>query len=634
MRRKMNFVAVVVKVVHECDDFGVDVLRFHTCLTDILGFLEKLEWWFEQDIDDEGEEGEECEGGIEGNPQHGLKDKGVIDIGCSRHITGNISYLSDFKEINRGYVAFDGNPKGDTECIVLSSDFKLPNENHVLLRVPKENNMYNVDLHNIVPSGDLTCLAEAVNTACYVQNKSMSYQPVVTENQPNSSAGIQENLNASTVRKEATSVQQYVLLPLWSSGSKDPQNTDAAASEVKEPESAVHVSPSSCDKPKKHDDKSKIMAKGKSLVELSTGVRDLRNEFEEFSDNSTNGVNAASTPVTAVGINSTDSTNTFSAVGPSNNVVSLNFDLGGKYSFVDPSQYFDDLDMPTLEDITYSNNEEDVGAKADFSNLETNITVSPIPTTRVYKDHPITQIIGDLSSAPRIRSMIRMVKKQGGMTQINDDDFHTCMFACFLSQEEPKRVHQTLKDPSWIEAMQEDLFQFKMQKEEGIDYEEVFAPVARIEAIRLFLAYASFMGFMKQDGIFISQDKYVAEILRKFGLIERKLASTPIDTKKPLLKDPDGEDVDVHTYRSMIGSLMYLTSSRPYIMFAVCACACFQVTPKALHLHAVKRIFRYLKGKPNVGLWYPKDLSFNLETYSDSNYAGASLDRKSTTGGR
>nr|GEW51447.1 uncharacterized mitochondrial protein AtMg00810-like [Tanacetum cinerariifolium] len=116
----------------------------------------------------------------------------------------------------------------------------------------------------------------------------------------------------------------------------------------------------------------------------------------------------------------------------------------------------------------------------------------------------------------------------------------------------------------------------------------------------------------------MSQDKYVAEILRKFSLTDEKSASTPIDTEKPLLKDPDGEDVDVHTYRSMIGSLMYLTSSRPDIMFAVCACDCFQVTPKVSHLHAVKRIFRYLKGKTYLGLWYPKDSPFNLVAYSDS----------------
>nr|GEW57030.1 putative ribonuclease H-like domain-containing protein [Tanacetum cinerariifolium] len=145
-----------------------------------------------------------------------------------------------------------------------------------------------------------------------------------------------------------------------------------------------------------------------------------------------------------------------------------------------------------LEDIIYSD-DEDVGAEADFNNLKSSILVSLIPTTRIHKDHP----------------------------------------------EEPKRVHQALHDPSSIEAIQEELLQFKMQKVK-----------------------------QKKDGIFINQDKYVAEILSKFGLIEGKSASTPIDTEKPLLKDPDGEDVDVHTYRSMIGSLMYLTSSRPDIMFA------------------------------------------------------------------
>nr|GEX92309.1 uncharacterized mitochondrial protein AtMg00810-like [Tanacetum cinerariifolium] len=269
-------------------------------------------------------------------------------------------------------------------------------------------------------------------------------------------------------------------------------------------------------------------------------------KFKDFSDNSINEVNAAGTLVPTVGQISSISTNTFSAA--------------------------------ELEDITYSDDEDDVGTEANFNNLETSIT------------------------------------------------------------------------------------------EEGIDYEEVFTLVARIEAIRLFLAYASLMGFMvyqmdvksaflygtikeevyvcqpsgfedtdypdkKKDGIFISQDKYVAEILKKFRLTDEKSTSTPIDTEKTLLKGPDGEDVDVHTYISMIGSLMYLTSSRPDIMFAVCACVCFQVTPKASHLHAVKRIFRYLKGKPHLGLWYPKYSPFDLVAYSDSDYAGASLDRKSTTGG-
>ncbi|GKB63126.1 hypothetical protein Tco_0919312 [Tanacetum coccineum] len=106
-----------------------------------------------------------------------------------------------------------------------------------------------------------------------------------------------------------------------------------------------------------------------------------------------------------------------------------------------------------------------------------------------------------------------------------------------------------------------------------------------------------------------------------------------METSKPLLKDVEAEDVDVHLYRSMIGSLMYLTASRPDIMFVLCACARFQVTPKVSHLHAVKRIFRYLKGQPKLDLWYPKDLPFDLEAYTNSDYAGVSLDKKSTTGG-
>ncbi|GKB99940.1 putative ribonuclease H-like domain-containing protein [Tanacetum coccineum] len=96
----------------------------------------------------------------------------------------------------------------------------------------------------------------------------------------------------------------------------------------------------------------------------------------------------------------------------------------------------------------------------------------------------------------------------------------------------------------------------------------------------------------KKDGIFISHDKYIVEKLKKFGFTEVKTASTPMETQKPLLKDEDSEEVDVHMYRLMIGSLMYLTSSRPDIMFAVCACARYQVNPKVSHLHAVKRIFR------------------------------------------
>nr|GEV46709.1 hypothetical protein [Tanacetum cinerariifolium] len=283
------------------------------------------------------------------------------------------------------------------------------------------------------------------------------------------------------------------------------------------------------------------------------------------------------------------------------------------------------------------------------------------------------------------------------------------------------------QDPSWVEAMQEELLQFKIQNvwslvdcpkgEEGIEYDEVFAHVARIEVIKLFLAYASFMGFTvyqmdvkkfparvykvekamyglhqahrawygtlskylltngfqrgaidqtmfikrhREDFILVQvyvddiifgssnlqlcrefealmhekfQMSAMGDILKKFGYSNVISANTPMDKENPWGKDRTGKDVDLHHYRSMIGSLMYLTASRPDIMFAICACARHQVTPKECHLYAVKRIFRYLKGHPKLGLWYPKESPFDLVAYLDRDYGGASQDCKSTTGG-
>nr|GEX25817.1 hypothetical protein [Tanacetum cinerariifolium] len=201
---------------------------------------------------------------------HALMDKGVIDSGCSRHKIGNMSYLTDFKEINVRYVTFGGNSKGgkitDTECIVLSPEFKLPDENQVLLRVPKENNMYNVDLKNIVPSGDLTCLfAKATLDKSNLWHRRLGH--------------INFKIMNKLVKGEEN-VQQYVLFPLWSSGFKDPPNTDSDATfkvkepefEVEKPESEVYVSPRSSAKTKKHDDKTNREAKGKSLVRNSLYV--------------------------------------------------------------------------------------------------------------------------------------------------------------------------------------------------------------------------------------------------------------------------------------------------------------------------------------------------------------------------
>nr|GEW48866.1 hypothetical protein [Tanacetum cinerariifolium] len=221
--------------------------------------------------------------------------------------------------------------------------------------------------------------------------RTMNYQPVTVRNQTNPRAGFQDK---SVVEKAGEDIdQQY-----------EP-NLD-----TKKPESEVNVSPSSSAHSRKQDDKTKKEAKGKSHVESFTGYRDLSVEFEDFSDNSINEVNAAGTLVPSVGQIFHNSTNTFSVAGPSNATASPTY---RKSSFIDASQLPDDPDMPELEDITYSDDEDDVGAEADFNNLETSITVSPIPTSRVHKDHPVTQIIGGLSLTTQTRSMTKVVKDQG-----------------------------------------------------------------------------------------------------------------------------------------------------------------------------------------------------------------------------
>nr|GEW35673.1 hypothetical protein [Tanacetum cinerariifolium] len=585
----------------------------------------------------------------QGNPHQALKDKGVIDSGCSRHMTRNISYIFDFEEINGGYVAFGGNPKGgkitgkDNECVVLSSDFKLPDENHVLLRVPRENNMYNVDLKNIVPSGDLTCLfAKATLDESNLWHRRLGHINFKTMNKlvkgikrefsvartPQQN-GIAERKNKPLIEAARTMLADSLLpilfwaktpsigfmrpfgCPVTILNTLDPlgkfdgkanegflvgysginlilaQNSDVNdAFTDKENKSEVYVSPSSSDKPKKHDEKAKREAKGKSLVALSTGVRNLSDEFEEFFVNNTNRVNAASALVIAVGPNSTNSTNSFSVAGPSNTAVSPNFEIGEKYSFVDPSQYLDDPNMPALEDIIYSDDDEDVGTEADFSNLETSITVSPILTTRVYKDHPVTQIIG-FENPDYPDKVYKVVKALYRLHQAPRAWYET--FANYLLENDFQRV-----------KIDQTLF---IKKQKGdILLVEVYVDDIIFGSTNKELCKA-FKKLMK--------DKFQMSSMGELTFFLGLQLALLLTLRSLLLKDPDGEDVDVHIYRSMIGSLMYLTSSRPDIMFAVCACDLFQVTPKVSHLHA----------------------KYHILAYSDSDYAGASLDRKFTTGG-
>ncbi|GJV58807.1 putative ribonuclease H-like domain-containing protein [Tanacetum coccineum] len=656
-----------------------------------------------------------------GNPQQDLKDKRVIDSGCSRHMTGNRSYLIDYEEIDGGLVAFGGNSKGgkitrkgkirtgkldfedvyfvkelkfnlfsvsqmcdkknsvlftDTACVVLSPDFKLTDESHVLLKVPRKDTMYSVDLKNVVPKEVSPVSLQKphqINLIFGIGGLDME--------QSNGSTCSKACDNACKARIETIPGKYYILLPLsiqeppFSSSLKDSPDDGSKPSGEKEKKDAEDPGNESGNPTKRKDSEVSSMEEPRINQEKDDNI----NITIPYQINNTNNINTASDG---------NNTNNVNAVSSTVNTA------GSEVNVVDPKTSIElpnDPNMPELKDIVYSDDDEDVGAEADINNLDTHIPVSPIPTTRIHKDHPVEQIIGDIYSAPQTRRMTKSVTEQA-------------MF------KEPKKVIQALKDPSWIEAMQEELLQFK------------------IEAIRLFLAYASFKDFVvyqmdvksaflygkieeevyvcqppgfedpdfpdrvykvekalyglhqaprawyetlstylldngfqrgkidktlfikrdkgdillvqvyvddiifgstkkslctdfekimhkkfqmssmgeltfflglqvkqKEDGTFISQDKYVTEILKKFGFSDVKTASTPMETHKPLLKDADGEDVDEHLYRSMIGSLMYLTSSRPDIMFAVCACARFQVNPKSSHLHAVKRIFRYLK---------------------------------------
>ena len=129
----------------------------------------------------------------------------------------------------------------------------------------------------------------------------------------------------------------------------------------------------------------------------------------------------------------------------------------------------------------------------------------------------------------------------------------------------------------------------------------------------------------------MSQDKYIKDMIKKFGMDDAKAISTPMWTNGSLDSDASGHMVDQKMYRSMIGSLLYVTTSRPDVIFSVCMCVRFQASPRESHLKATKRILRCLKHTQNIGLWYLKGAKFELVGYSDSDYAGCKVERKSTS---
>ncbi|GJW26750.1 putative ribonuclease H-like domain-containing protein [Tanacetum coccineum] len=486
---------------------------------------------------------------LSGNPQQDLKDKGVIDSGCSRHMTGNRSYLTDYEEIDGGFVAFGGNSKGgkitrkglpsklfginqtcvacqresNTELLGIKREFSVARTPQQTRVAERKNKTLIEAARTMLADSKLptTFYAEAVNTACYVQNKVLVIKrhsktpyelflcrkPALNFIRPFECPVTIPNTiyHLGKAIIETIPGKDYILLPLsiqdppFSSSSKD--TPDAG------------FKPSGEEEKKNTEDpgiKSGNPTEGKDNEVLSTQEQRINQEKVD-NINNTNNINTASDGNITNNVNAVSST------------------------------------------VNAADDAEDVSAEADMNNLDTFMPVSPIPTTRIHKDHSVDQIIRDLNSTPQTRIMTKNLKEH--------DDIIFGSIKKSLCTDFEKMTHKKFQ----MSSMGELTFFLGLQVKQ------------------------------KEDGIFISQDKYVTEILNKFSFSDVKTSSIPMETHKPLLKDADGEDVNEHLYRSMIGSLMYLTSSRPNIMFT-----------------------------------YPKDSPFDLVAYTDSDYTGASLDRKST----
>ncbi|GKA98321.1 ribonuclease H-like domain-containing protein [Tanacetum coccineum] len=445
-------------------------------------------------------------------PHRALKHKGIVDSGCSRHMTGNKAYLAEYQDFNGGHVAFGGS-KGYITSKGIKREYsnaKTPQQNGVAER----KNRTRIEAARTMLADSFlpnTFWAEAVSTACYVLNRfdggnhdkgfswvfvlqsrllgkgptwlfdldyltdSMNYQPVRSENQANKHAGPQEanhnagtkdNIDAGDSEKEDESAQDYFVLPIWSSYSstvKRSTEKDAGEAPNKHPDLQTDENPVEKEDQVFLEELERLKRQEKDANDAAEALRkEFAQETEDLllqagvaKTSSTNIVNTASTPVSTAspygGLSFTDPTN--------------------------PDQ--DDSEIPALEDIyqnptdgIFTNSSyDDEGAVADFTNLEPVVNVSPIPTSRITSIHPSTLILGDPQSAVQTRS--KVTKSSGAHAFVsyiqkqrrnNHKDFQHCLFACFLSQNEPKKISEALEDESWVDAMQEELLQFKIQK--------------------------------------------------------------------------------------------------------------------------------------------------------------------------
>ncbi|GJS26913.1 ribonuclease H-like domain-containing protein [Tanacetum coccineum] len=492
-----------------------------------------------------------------------LKKFDYVDAqGKSKHMIGNMSHLTDFEEIDGGYVAFGGNPKGGKitgraerknrtlieAARTMLAESKLPTtfgmKQLILLAIKPTLSFirpfgcpvtiintidhlgkfdgkadeglfvgYSINSKAFRVFNSRTRIVEENLHVQFSENtpniagsgpnwlfdidaltKSMNYKPVIVGNQSNGNAGTKACDDAGKASMETVPVKDYILLPLWP--------TDPLLSQ------SLKSSPDAGFKPL-GDDEKKVTKKPEKEGGDSSKYSECSDQEKDDNVNSTNNVNTASDGNITNNVNAVSST--VNAAGIKVNAVGI------KTSIELP----DDPNMPTLEDIIYSDDDEDVGAEADMNNLDSFMPVSPIPTTRIHKDHPIEQIIGDLNSTPQTRRMTKNLEEHEPKKTLVDLPNGKRAIGT-------KRVFRNKKDErGFVIKNKARLVAQGYTQEEGIDYDEVFAPVARIEAIKLFLAYALFKDFV------------VYQMDVKIDFIYSKIEEEVYVCQPPGFEDPD-----------------------------------------------------------------------------------------------
>nr|GEW65968.1 retrovirus-related Pol polyprotein from transposon TNT 1-94 [Tanacetum cinerariifolium] len=398
--------------------------------------------------------------------------------------------------------------------------------------------------------------------------RTMNYQPVTARNQSNLSAGFQEEFDAEKAKEEAT--QQYMLFHVWSTSSSNLQNKEGDATfngkdhDAEKHESAVNLSPSSSARSKRQNDMTKKKDKGKSHVEYFTGNRDFNADFEDYSEDSSNDVSVDGPIVPTTG------KTTLTTLTPLVLLILVDLPhgkraIGTKWVYKNEKDERGIVVRNKVRLVAQGHTQEE---GIDYE--EVFAPVARIEAIRLF-----------LAYASFIGFMVyQMDVKSVFLYETIEEEVYVCQPPGFEDPDHPEKVYKVVKidQTLFIKKQKRDILLVQIYEDDIIfdvtnkdlckSFEKLMKEKFQMSSIEELTFFLGPQVKQKEDGIFINQDKYVAEILKKFGLTERKSASTPIDTEKPLLKDPDGEDVDVHIYRSKIGSLVYLTSSRPDIMFA------------------------------------------------------------------